>query len=187
MTSTDFDFNVGTNEQRSVIPEGAICVRQMMITPGNAGDGGWLTQAKDRSSENLNVEFIVVDGPHAKQKFRQHFTMRGTTDGHQKAGEISRNTRRAILESARSIKPNDTSAAAMEARKVSGWDDFQNLRFTARVGVEPPANGYSAKNRIDEVLTPGHGAGWRKVDQIPSVATAPTPAAQALDKPEWAK
>jgi hypothetical protein len=68
-------------------------------------------------------------------------------------GEISRNTLRAILESARGIRPDDRSEAAEAARKVSGWADFDQLRFVARIGVRPPRDAYAAKNTILQVIT----------------------------------
>src|SRR3974390_931323 len=106
MTDNLFDFN-NAGEQRSfdVIPAGTIATLQMTIRPGNAGADGWLRTSGNGQSEGLDGEFIVVDGQFAKKKLWQLFTLRGTTDGHAEAGKISLNTLRAILESARGIKP----------------------------------------------------------------------------------
>src|SRR6516162_461569 len=151
MTETNFDFNTAGG-QRDVIPANTICTLQLTIRRGGAGDGGWLRKSSDGASEGLDCEFTVVNGEHAKRKLWQLFTLRGTTSGHAEAGDISRNTLRAILESARGIKPGDTSEAAQNARKVSGWGDFDQLCFVARLGVRPPRDRYAAKNTILEVI-----------------------------------
>jgi hypothetical protein len=153
-TTTDFDFNTA-DKQRSVdvIPAGTICTLQLTIRPGGVGDGGWLKRSADGGSEGLDCEFTVTEGEYAKRKLWQLFTFRGTTSGHAEAGEISRNTLRAILESARGIRPDDRSEAAEAARKVSGWADFDQLRFVARIGVRPPRDAYAAKNTILQVIT----------------------------------
>jgi hypothetical protein len=193
MTDTsNFDFNTAS-EQRDVIPANTVVTLQLTIRPGGAGDDGWLKRSADGNSEGLDCEFVVVDGPHAKRKIWQLFTLRGTTPGHAEAGEISRNTLRAILESARGIRPDDKSEAAQNARKVTGWADFNQLRFMARLGVRPPQGNFQAKNTILEVITPDR-QNWAKPEQISAKSTnstapaaAPTtPPANAIARPQWA-
>lgn len=191
--SSNFDFN-SAGEQRSfdVIPANTICTLQMMIRPGAAGDGGWLARSADGASEGLDCEFTVIDGQFAKRKLWQRFTLHGTTPGHAEAGEISRNTLRAILESARGIKPDDKSEAAQAARKVSSWADFEQLRFVARLGVRPPKDGYAARNTLLEIITPERQT-WQRPEQVtiapnsskPQQAPA-TPPANAIARPQWA-
>jgi hypothetical protein len=123
----------------------------------------------------------VVDGEFAKRKLWQLFTLHGTTPGHAEAGEISRNTLRAILESARGIRPDDKSEAAAAARKVASWDEFDQIRFVARLGVRPPKDGYAAKNTILEIITPERKA-WVKPEQIAKPAAPP---ANAITRPQW--
>src|SRR5436190_23543391 len=108
-----FDFNQAT-EQRTfdVIPDGTVAVVQLNIRPGDAGEGGILKRSKTGEAEGLDCEFIVVEGPHAKRKFFGFMILSGTTDGHQKAADITKSRLRAILESARGIKPTDVSEAA---------------------------------------------------------------------------
>ena len=195
--STDFDFNTA-GEQRSfdVIPANTICTLELKIRPGGAGDGGWLRRAKDDASEGLDCEFVVVDGPYTNRRLWQLYTLSGTTPKHAEAGEISRNTLRAMLESARGIKPSDTSDAAKAARSVSGWQDFDGLRFVVRLGVRPPQDGYAAKNTILEVITPDRQA-WKQPEQLATKptdrgnagtrSTSPTtPPANAIARPQWA-
>jgi hypothetical protein len=190
--SDEFNLN-DASEQRTfdVIPAGTIVTLQVKIRPGGAADG-WLAKAANGASEGLDCEFVVVDGPHANRKLWQRFTLHGTTPGHAEAGQISRGILRAILESARGIRPDDNSEAAQKARKVSSWSDFDGLRFVARLGVKAPQNGYTAKNTIAEVITPERQS-WKQPEQIQgnaSSSTASTPAgapANAIARPEWAK
>jgi hypothetical protein len=192
-TTTSFDFNTA-GEQRSfeVIPANTVVTLQLTIRPGGAGDDGWLKRSADGNSEGLDCEFIVTEGQYAKRKLWQLYTMRGTTQGHAEAGEISRNTLRAILESACGIRPDDKSEAAQNARKTTGWADFDQLRFVALLGVRPPRDGYQAKNTILEVITPDRQQ-WRKPEQVSAKtasaapAAAPTtPPAGAITRPQWA-
>jgi hypothetical protein len=194
MTDTNFDFNdAGEQRSRDVIPAGTICTLQLNIKAGNAGDDGWLKRSANGDSEGLDCKFVVTEGQYAKFELWQLFTLRGTKEGHDKAGKISMNTFRAILESARGIKPDDSSEAAQNARKVKGWADFDGLRFIARLGVRPPQDSYPAKNVIQEVITPER-VGWTKPEQITaksanSGAPAATPTAapaNAISRPQWA-
>jgi hypothetical protein len=189
-----FDFN-DADQQRSldVIPANTICTLHLTIRAGGAGDG-WLKRSADGNSEGLDCEFVVVDeGPYHKRKLWQLFTLRGTESRHAEAGEISRATLRAVLESARGIRPDDKSDKAQAARKVSGWQDLDQLRFMARIGVRPPRDGYQAKNTIVEVITPERQT-WKQPPQIDaaktdSYATASTttaPPANAIARPQWA-
>jgi hypothetical protein len=186
----NFDLNdAGEQGSFDVIPANTVCTVQMTVKPGSAGKDGWLTRAKDGNSEHLNCEFIVVDGPHAKRKFWGRYTVFGVN--HEKAINISRATLRAMLESATGTHPKDESDAAKKARTPNGYADFDQLRFVVRVGVEPPKNGYKAKNFIDEVITPEKQA-WKKPEQINQTATAAAPAqpaavpASAIARPQWA-
>lgn len=202
-TNTNFDFNTA-GEQRSfdVIPARTTCILQLTIRPGGAGDDGWLKCSKDGASEGLDCEFTVVDGEYAKRKFWQLFTWRGTNPqhpkaaGHAEAGEITRRTIRAIIESGRGIKPKDESEAAKAARNLpGGWADLDQIRFMARLGVQPPEGSWPAKNTILEVITPDR-QDWKKPEQISAKTIAPsaapaasptTPPANAIARPDWGK
>jgi hypothetical protein len=151
---TTYDFN-SAGEQKSfdVIPDRTTAVVQLNIRPGNVGEGGMLKRSKSGEAEALDCELTVVEGPYAKRKFWDFMTLAGTTDGHATAADISRRKLRAILESARGIKPADVSEAAKKAR-VAEYADFDGIRFLARIGVEPAKGDYRAKNFIAEVITP---------------------------------
>ena len=197
--NTNFDFNAdGEARSFDVIPAGTVVVLQMTIRRGGAGDDGWLKRATtDKGdSEYLDCEFTVVSPEqYAKKKLWQPYIIHGTTDGHAEAGRISREALKAILESARGTKPDDTSKTAQNARKVSGWADFDQLRFVARLGVRPPQGIYPAKNTILQVITPKF-QDWQKhkPEQISvkasnpaTPATATTPPAGAIGRPQWGR
>jgi hypothetical protein len=185
------DYNsAGAQKSFDVIPEGTIVVVQMNIRPGNVGEGGLLKRSKNRQAEMLDAEFIVVEGDHAKRKFWENMVLSGTTNGHEEAADITRRRLRAILESARGIKPTDVSEAAKAARNAE-YIDFDGLRFMCRLGVEPAQGEYKAKNNIAEVITPDKTQ-WRSIEQQPkggpgntpngSPGNTPTP----IKKPGWA-
>src|SRR6516165_6888929 len=162
----------------------------MKVRPGNAGEGGWLRRSKDGNSEALDCEFVVLDGSFAKRKFWTLLTVTGTTEGHKEAADISKRYLRAMLESARGIRPDDKSDAAKEARRTTSYGDFNGLSFMVRIGVEPPQNGYRAKNRLDQVITPDQKA-WHAVTQEPVAAASTTSAKPAstpaqIERPKWA-
>jgi hypothetical protein len=189
-----FDFN-DADEQKSfdLIPDNTIATVQLTIRPGGAGKDGWLKRSKDGASEGLDCMFTVVDGPYAKRKFFGRYTVEGTTQGHKDAKKMSRDTFRAMLESARGIRFDDESDAAIIARQTKGWADFDQLRFVVCVGVRPPQNGYEAQNAIKEIITPKRQA-WKKPEQIDrsklahTAAQSPTqPAADAIARPDWAR
>jgi hypothetical protein len=192
MVNDEYNLN-DAGEQRSfdVIPAGTIVTLQLKIRSGDASNG-FLSKAADGASDGLDCEFVVVDGPFAKRKLWQRYTLHGTTAGHAQAGEISRSTLKAMLESARGIRPDDTSEAAQKARMVANWGEFDGLRFVARLGVKPPQNGFAAKNTIAEVITPERQA-WKQPEQgtmTTTDVTISTPAAApagAITRPEWAK
>ena len=192
---TNLNFNdAGTQRTLDVIPANTVCTLHLTIRPGGAGDGGWLRRSADGASEGLDCELTVVDGPYAKRKVWALFTLAGEKDSHAQAGEISRGILRAILESARGIRPDDESDKAKTARHLSGWQELDGLRFMARIGVRPPKDNYPAKNTIQEVITPERTA-WKQPAQVdaaakangPAPAATATPPANAVARPQWAK
>jgi hypothetical protein len=197
-TATSFDFNKFSGQRSfDVIPANTICVLQMTIRPGGGGDDGWLRPAHTEKgdSEGLDCEFTVVGGPHNGRKLWQLYTIRGNGPTHEEAGRISGGTLRAILESAHGIKPNDESEAAQNKRKPSGWVDFDQLRFVARLGVQPPQGNFQAKNTILQVITPDL-VDWQKhkPEQISvkapnsaAPAAPTTPPAGAIERPQWGR
>jgi hypothetical protein len=183
-------------EQRGneLIPADTIATVQLTIRPGGAGEGGLLKRSKDGGCEMIDAEFVVVDGPHAKRKLWENLVISGTTDGHAKAAEISRGKLRAMLESARGIKPSDTSAEARKARTAE-LGDFDGLRFIARIGIEKgrqkndgTGDSYPDRNIIAAVITPDR-KDWHTVEQAPrpaGSAAANAAVVVPISKPAWA-
>src|SRR5262249_35480207 len=175
-----FDYT-DAPEQRGteLIPADTVATVQLTIRPGGAGEGGLLKRSQDGGCEMLDCELVVVDGPYMKHKLWERMIISGTTDGHAKAAEISRGKLRAILESARGIKPNDTSKEAREARTAE-LGDFDSLRFIAKIGIEkgrPKNDGsgenYADRNTIAAVITPDR-KDWHTVEQVPRPAGSVT-------------
>lgn len=171
-----FDFN-DASAQRSfdVMPDNLVCAVEMIIKKGDSGPNQWLTTAKSGKSKHLNCEFTVLDGDYADRKFWRRFTVAAASDGTaasqrardnlEQAIEISRQSLKAMLESARGIRPGDMSEKAVEARRTQGWEDFNGLRFIVRLGIEEP-EGYQARNTIKEIITPGHSS-WKSLTSPP--------------------
>jgi hypothetical protein len=189
------DFN-NAGEQRSgdLMPEGTICPVHLTVRPGSSGEGGWLKRSKDGGSMSLDCEFTVTEGPHAKRKFWSLMLVEGTTEGHQKASEISAARIRAMLESAHGIRPDDESDAAKNKRRLANWGDLNDIRFVAKVGVEKGKDGYKDKNTLAEVMTPDRKQ-WAKLEQparqqgfqpIGNAAAAVVAKAATTVKPAWA-
>ena len=190
------DLNdAGPQRGFDLIPAGTICIVQMVIRMGGAGEDGWLKRSANGGSEGLDCEFTVVDGEYAKRKIWQFMILSGTTDGHAKAAEISRALLRGILESARNIKPNDDSEDAAAKRKAE-LADFQNLRFIARISIEKSKDpAFDDKNKL-VAITPDQRQ-WVAVEQItaegqaalPGMAGTPasTKPAQPVARPAWAQ
>jgi hypothetical protein len=182
-----FDFNTAS-EQRDfdLIPDKTEAVVQMHIQEGDAGEDGLLKRSNNGQAEMLRCEFTVVEGIHTKRKFFDNMVLSGTTDGHAQAAEISKSRLRAILESARGIKPKDVSEAAQKARVVE-LRDLEGIRFWARIGIEPAKGEYRAKNILHSVITPDMKE-WRAIQQVEQPLMHAVPAdGKAIIKPKWAQ
>jgi hypothetical protein len=195
------DLNTAGTQEREVIPAGTICTLQMTVRPSGVGEDDWLKPDAKGLSEALDCEFTVVDGPHAKRKFWERFMQKGTTQGHDDMVKHYTKILRAIIESVRNIKPTDQNEVAIAARKVESYGDFNNLRFQAQIGVQPPRDSYDAKNFILRVITPER-RDWMQITQPANggVAAAPqatssgaaalqqaaSPPANAIARPQWA-
>jgi hypothetical protein len=190
-----YDYTAAPQQREfDLIPAGTIVTVQLTVRPGGAGEGDLLKRSQDGNCEMLDLEFVVVDGKHAKRKFWERMVVAGTTDGHKTAAEISRGKLRAILESARGIKSDDISDEARKAR-TAGFQDFDGLRFMAKIGVEKgkPRNdgtgeNYADRNVLAMVITPDR-KDWHATEQAPrpaaNGAAAVVPPATIV-RPVWA-
>ena len=183
-----------------LIPHGTIATVVLHIRAGNVGEDGLLKRSKMGDCEMLDCEFVVLDGPCTKRKFWTNFILKGTTDGHAKAAEISRSTLRSILDSALGLKPDDASPQARAARTVS-LKQFDGMTFIAKIGIEkgrPKNDGtgenWPDKNIIAAVITPDKKE-WHPVEQPPpfnggnaraTASVASSGSALPIGRPGWA-
>ena len=192
-----YDFNdAGKQGMYDLIPKGTIVPAIFTIDPGGLGDGGWLTQSKSSSAEMIKAEFTVIEGPYAKNKWWQYLVVSGGKEdaqGQSIAGNISRQTLRAILESAKNIKPDDVSPEATTKRQISNWGDLNGLVFVAKMGIETDTTGqWGDKNKIQVVVTPDM-KGYATPPAASGEFLAPPPAAAAASSqpagavPAWAQ
>lgn len=152
-----FDFNDAPEQKPfgELIPAKTLAKVVAMIKPGGKGDGGFLT-VSDNGFQYLAMEFTVCSEPLAKRKIFQNLGVGGTTEGHEKAAEITRALLRAVLESANGIDPKDESDKARQARRIKSWGDLDETILAVEVGIEKGKNGYEDKNKIMGAITPAH-------------------------------
>jgi hypothetical protein len=193
------DFNAFTGKQRStdLIPNGTIVTLQIKLRPGGAGPGGWLKRSKNGDSEMLDCELTVMGGPYDKRKLWDLILISGTTDGQQQMAESNQAKFCAILESARGIRPSDTSAAASQARCTETYGDFNGLCFIGKIGVErggarPEGGGnFPDKNRLLEAITPDNKSWQQPPGATPGGATPSgtggTPGGAVIPRPSWGR
>ena len=155
------DFNTaeeqydGPSTDFSPIPDGTIVDTVLTIKPGGAGPDGALTQSQRSDAQYLQCEFTVTSGEFERRKFWSNLSVAGGSlddIGQSKAGNISKRTIRALLESCYAIQPKDMSEPAKAARTLSSYMDLNNLLAKVEVGIET----YNDKenNRLDMVITP---------------------------------
>jgi len=194
------DFNnadlQGTGTGAGPIPEDSNVTFKLTIRPPKAGKEG--TQhtmfcKSSKGNEYLDIEFEVVGGNFAGRKVWQNFTLAGSNQ----AAAISMRTLRAIIESARGVKPDDASPQATAARMLSDWMDMNELIFLAKVGAIVEQNQkdgkYYINNTIKKIITPdmaeymaGEAITDKPLPALPAEGTAPSaakPAAAAWSAP----
>ena len=198
-----FDFNEAEPQRAGgdLVPDNTIALVVAKLRPGQSGPDGWLKASNDGGCQMMDFEFTVDGGEHDRRKFWSTFIVSGTSDGHEKAANISRSRLRAMLESARGIMPTDTSPDAIAGRRANGYADFDGISFCAKIGVEqgglkdktagPNSERYADKNVIKAVITPDDADYIRPNGGTPRGASKPTASNQATvggssSKPSWA-
>jgi hypothetical protein len=146
-----------------LIPDGTFAKVRLTIRPGGVNgatpaDAGLLKASQSSDARMLDCEFTVVDGPHARRKFWQSFTVAGgklDEKGQSIGWKISKSTFRAIVDSALGLDPRDESPAAKAKRVLPGLRHLEGIVFAARIMVEPASNPqYRDQNRIANVVLP---------------------------------
>ena len=197
---TFFDFNSAAEQSSyDLIPKGTVVRVRMTIKPGGYDDpsqgwtGGYATRSMTTGSVYLNCEFVVLDGPFARRKM---WSLIGLYSA--KGAEwtnMGRTFIKAILNSARGINPNDSSPAAQNARRISGFADLEGIEFVGKVDWDKDQNGQD-KCVIKSAVTPDHKDYATLMAGVASApATAPavnayaqaTGRAPAAGRPSWAQ
>lgn len=200
----NFDFSEAEPQRAgggALIPDNTVALVVVKVRPGGSGHGGFL-KASSTGCEMLDLEFTIDGGDYDRRKLWSNYVTNGTTEGHEKAANITRSRLRAMLESARGVTPTDTSPAAIEARKAKGWADFDGLVFCAKIGIElgslkdktagPQSERYDDKNIIKAVITPDEAHYIAPSPHAKAAAAAQKPANEGAApaaggaKPSWA-
>ena len=125
------DFNNAERQSAPAgepIPEGTVAPVILALREIKTGKSG---------AQGLDVEYTVTAGPFKNRKAWGWIGIAGNgSEGHNTMVRISHAALRAMLESAYGIDPSDDKAAAMEARRIVEWEDFDGLEFVARFSVE---------------------------------------------------
>ncbi len=193
------DMNDAEPQRASeLIPDGTFAKVAMTIRPGgidgpNEIDRGLLKASTSSDALLLDCEFTVTEGPHARRKFWQVFTVSGGKVDEQGVSigwRISKSTFRAMIDSALGLDPNDMSEAAKHKRILRGLADLGGIVFVAKIRIEPSDNPtYRDQNRLDRVVLPNEKE-WkavmegREVPPSPSRRAVPATAQQSA-QPAW--
>ena len=146
------------------IPDGTFAKIRMTIRPGGVDgsvpmDRGLLKASATSDAKMLDGEFTVLDGPFAKRKFWQNFTVAGgkvDEKGVSKGWNISKAAFRAMVDSALGLDPHDVSEAAKQKRVIQGLKQLDGIAFAARIMIEPASNPqYNDANKLANVVLPG--------------------------------
>ena len=141
------DFNDAEAQQGAfdLIPKGTTVPLRMTIKPGGHDDhsqgwtGGYATQSYDTGAVYLACEFVVTAGPFAKRKLWSNIGLLSRKGPIW--GQMGRSFVRAVLNSARNIRPQDNSPQAAAARRINSFADLDGIEFIARVDVEKDGKG----------------------------------------------
>ena len=180
-----------------LIPDGTFARVMMKLRPGGANggsdmDAGLLKASPHSDAKMLDCEFTVVEGPFARRKFWQNFTVAGgklDEKGQSKGWNISKSSFRAMVDSALGLDPKDVSQAAKDKRVIGGLKQLDGITFAARIMVESSDNpNYRDSNKLANVVLPGepaYAAIMRGEQVTPDPVNAAPRKAPAQTPPAW--
>jgi hypothetical protein len=196
------DFNDAEQQQSfDLIPKGTVAKVRMTIKPGGHDDaaqgwtGGYATQSLDTGSVYLACEFVVLEGEYARRKLWSNIGL------HSPKGpawaNMGRSFLRAVLNSARNVRPQDNSPQAAAARRIQGFHELDGIEFVARIDIEKDGRG-ELRNVVKMAVEPDQpdylqavgGASGAAVSaaQPRAAAAAPQAVRPAIaGKPAWAQ
>jgi hypothetical protein len=153
------DFNDAEQQQSfDLIPKGTVAKVRMTVKPGGYDDpsqgwlGGYATQSFETGSIFLACEFVVLEGEYSRRKLWSNiglYSSKGPT-----WGNMGRTFVRAVLNSARNVRPDDNTPQAAAARRIQGFHELDGLEFVARIDIEKDGRG-EAKNVVKMAVEPG--------------------------------
>jgi hypothetical protein len=192
-----FDMNdVAPQQSSDLIPDGTFAKLMMSIRKGGMDgmseiDRSLLKASNQPGSDVLMVdaEFTVTEGPFARRKFWQNFTVQGgklDEEGQSIGWKISKSTFRAMIDSALGLNPEDMSEAAKAKRVLRGLADLDGITFVGKLQVEPNRNpAFKDANKLDHVVLPT-APEWRKVMAGESVPAQPSQRQRSATTPPLA-
>jgi hypothetical protein len=198
----NFDMNdVAPQQSGDLIPDGTFAKVTMSIRKGGTDgmsevDRELLKPSNQPGSDVLMVdaEFTVAEGPFARRKFWQNFTVQGgklDEQGQSVGWKISKSQFRAMIDSALGLNPEDMSEAAKAKRVLRGLADLDGITFVAKIQIEPNRNpAYKDANKLEHVVLPT-APEWQKVmagevvPAQPSNRPRPAAAASVSAAPSW--
>src|SRR5215831_6074495 len=184
MNAMTFDMNDAEPQGGGdLIPNGSFAKLTMTIRPGGVDgdseiDRGLLKASNQPGSDvkSLDCEFTVVEGAYARRKFWQQFTVQGgkvDDNGVSIGWKISKNTFRAMIDSALGVDPKDMSEATKAKRVLRGLADLGGITFVGCISVEPSTNPrYGDTNKLGRAVVPTEPE-WRRVLNGEVVPAAP--------------
>jgi hypothetical protein len=203
MTTMSFDMNDAEPQKSGeLIPDGTFAKVTMTLRPGGTDGQGEIDRGLLKASAApgsdvlmLDAEFTLVEGPQARRKFWQMFTVAGgklDEQGQSIGWKISKSSLRAMIDSALGLDPHDMSEAAKAKRILRGLGDLNGITFVAKIKVEASDDPrYAPSNKLDRVVVPSEPE-WRKVMDgevlAPSPSTRPRPkiaASAPAPQPAW--
>src|SRR5262245_1297246 len=150
-----------------LIPDGTFAKLRMNIRPGGTNgavpmDDGLLKASRSSDAKMLDCELTVVEGPFARRKLWQMYTVSGgklDDKGQSKGWNISKAAFRAMIDSALGLDPRDESPGAKQKRVLQALKQLDGIVFAARVMVEPSSDPqYKDGNKLANVVVPGEPA-----------------------------
>jgi hypothetical protein len=191
MTTMSFDMNDAEPQKSGeLIQDGTFAKVTMTLRPGGTDGQGEIDRGLLKASAApgsdvlmLDAEFTLVEGPQARRKFWQMFTVAGgklDEQGQSIGWKISKSILRAMIDSALGLDPHDMSEAAKAKRILRGLGDLNGITFVAKIKVEASDDPrYAPSNKLDRVVVPNEPE-WRKV--MDGEVLAPSPSTRARSK-----
>ena len=186
-----FDMNDAEPQKSGeLIQDGTFAKVTMTLRPGGTDGQGEIDRGLLKASATpgsdvlmLDAEFTLVEGPQARRKFWQMFTVAGgklDEQGQSIGWKISKSSLRAMIDSALGLDPHDMSEAAKAKRILRGLGDLNGITFVAKIKVEASDDPrYAPSNKLDRVVVPNEPE-WRKV--MDGEVLAPSPSMRARPK-----